>query len=251
MRADSVGRFPFAAALFAAFSIPVSAKAGGGVIQGQWSISLQAGTDIEVSGDYADAAQGTVLGLSTTVEVKRYKDIYGKSFRGNLSLGYGVARNIELFGRSGYYGTHANQVPAGNVASLPLLADFAKYKEWGAEAGVRYYFNPAERFKRYIAGVAGLRFLSASPATLSVPAANVVLNDLPFYDKSTVGVFGADLGASYDLSQSVAIGVEAGLRYQTKPSGIDTGLAGTGLDKINDVASRWSIPVLGQITFRF
>jgi hypothetical protein len=66
-----------------------------------------------------------------------------------------------------------------------------------------------------------------------------------------VGVFGGDLGASYDLSHNVAIGAEVGIRYQTAPSGIDKALAGTGLETINDAASRWSLPILGQITFRF
>ena len=98
--------------------------------------------------------------------------------------------------------------------------------------------------------MAGLRFVSELPATFSVPAAGVVLNDVPFYDSSTVGVFGADLGFSYDVSPSVGLGVEAGLRYQTGLSDLE-GLAGTGLEKINDVGSRWSVPVLATVTFRF
>ena len=75
-----------------------------------------------------------------------------------------------------------------------------------------------------------------------MPAAGVVLTDVPFYDKSTVGVFGADLGFVYDVNKSVALGIEAGLRYQTGPSDLE-GLAGTGLEPINDTGSRWSLPV--------
>jgi hypothetical protein len=48
----------------------------------------------------------------------------------------------------------------------------------------------------------------------------------------------------------VALGIEAGLRYQTGPSDIE-GLAGTGLEPINDTGSRWSVPVLASVTFRF
>ena len=54
--------------------------------------------------------------------------------------------------------------------------------------------------------MAGLRFVSELPSTFSVPAAGVVLSDVPFYDSSTVGVFGADLGFAYDVSESVALG---------------------------------------------
>lgn len=242
------------AVLAATLTLVIPALAGAAdsdAIQGRWSVAVQGGTDVEIAGDYYGATQGALLGLPTSLNAGSFKDVYGSSFRGNLSLGYGVSRSLELFGRGGYYGADAGTVPIGTAATLPLQADLGKYTEWGAEAGVRYFLNPAPAFKPYLAGVAGLRFLSAVPVTLSAPAANVVLSDLPFYGKSTVGVFGADLGASYDLARNVAIGAEVGLRFQTKPSGIDTGLAGTGLETINDGGSRWSLPILGQIVFRF
>ena len=100
------------------------------------------------------------------------------------------------------------------------------------------------------AAVAGLRFVSELPSTFSVPAAGVVLSDVPFYDSSTVGVFGADLGFSFDFGKSVALGLETGPRYQTGPSDLE-GLAGTGLESINDTGSRWSMPVVATLRFRF
>lgn len=232
--------------------IPALAGAADGEgIKGRWSVSFQGGTDVEVGGDYYGAGQGALLGLPTSVEAGSFKDVYGPSFRGSLSLGYGVGRRLELFGRGGYYGPAPSSAAIGTAATLPLQADFGKYTEWGAEAGVRYFLNPAATFKPYLAGVAGVRFLSAVPVALGASAANIALTDLPFYDKSTAGVFGADLGASYDLARNVAIGAEVGLRFQTKPSGNETGLAGTGLETINDTGGRWSLPVLGQIVFRF
>ena len=135
------------------------------------------------------------------------------------------------------------------MAGLALNADFAEYKEWGVELGYRIYFGE-KAFKPYVAPVAGLRFISELPATFSVPAAGVVLSDVPFYDKSTVGVFGADLGFAYDLNESVAMGIEAGLRYASGSSNLE-GLAGTGLEPINDTGSRWSVPVTATLKFRF
>jgi hypothetical protein len=58
------------------------------------------------------------------------------------------------------------------------------------------------------------------------------------------------LGFAYDLNERVAIGIEAGLRYQSGLSDIE-GLAGTGLESINDTGSRWSVPVTATVTFRF
>ena len=213
-------------------------------------MSLQGGTDIEISGDLHDGGSGTVLALPTLVEARSFGDVYDAGFRGQ-SLDRlrhrpeerGVPPRVLL-----QDGSETLQV--GTVAGLALNADFADYKEWGAELGYRYYFSADQPFKPYLGLAAGLRFVGELPSTFSVPAAGVVLNDVPFYDSSTVGVFGADLGFAYDLNASFALGIEAGLRYQTGLSDLE-GLAGTGLEPINDVGSRWSLPVLATLTFRF
>ena len=228
--------------------VPAGASAEG--IEGRWSVSLQGGTDIELSGNVHDGGSGTVLALPTTVGARSYRDVYNPSFRGQASIGYGIGPRSEVFLRGSYYKMSADTLQVGTVAGLVLNADFADYKEWGTELGYRYYFKADQPFKPYLAAVAGLRFVSELPATFSVPAASVVLIDVPFYDSSTVGVFGADLGFSYDVSPSVALGIEAGLRYQTGLSDLE-GLLGTGLENINDVGSRWSVPVLATVTFRF
>lgn len=227
--------------------LPAGVRAEG--IEGRWSIGLQGGTDLELSGNVHEGGNGTVLGLATVVQAKSYGDVYNPSFRGQLSVGYGIAPRSELFVRGSYYKTSSDTLQVGTVAGLALNADFADYKEWGAEAGFRQYLSDG-RFKPYVAVVAGARFLSELPSTFSVPAAGVVLTDVPFYDKSTVGVFGADIGVAYSLGDNASIGVETGPRYQTKPSRLN-GLAGTGLDSINDTGSRWSMPIVGTVTFRF
>lgn len=227
----------------------VPAPAGAQGIEGRWSVALQGGTDVEVGGDVHDGGSGTVLGLPTNVEARSFGDVYDPGFRGQLSLGYGVGPRSEVFLRGSYYKMSSETLQVGTVAGLALNADFAEYKEWGVELGYRIYFGETA-FKPYVAPVAGLRFVSELPATFSVPAAGVVLSDVPFYEQSTVGVFGADLGFAYDLSPKVAIGIEAGLRYQTGLSDLE-GLAGTGLESINDTGSRWSVPVTATLAFRF
>jgi len=243
----SLRRTMLAAAAVAAL-VPAASRAEG--IEGRWSLSFQGGTDIEMSGNVHEAGSGTVLALPTNVEAKSFSDVYDPSFRGQASIGYGIGPRSEVFVRGSYYKMSSSTLQVGTVAGLALNADFADYKEWGAQLGYRYYFQADQPFKPYLALAGGFRFLSELPSTFSVPAANVVLSDVPFYDKSTVGVFGADLGFAYDLNQSVALGIEAGLRYQTGPSDIE-GLAGTGLEPINDTGSRWSVPVLASVTFRF
>lgn len=235
------------AAATAAALVPAGASAQG--IEGRWSIAFQGGTDLELGGNVHEGGSGSVLTLPTSVEARSFADVYDPGFRGQLSLGYGVAPRGELFLRGSYYKMKSKTLQVGTVAGLTLNADFAEYEEWGAELGYRFYLGD-DAFKPYVAPVAGLRFISELPSTFSVPAAGVVLSDVPFYDKSTVGVFGADLGFSYDVSPSVALGIEAGVRYQTGLSELE-GLAGTGLEPINDTGSRWSLPIVATVALRF
>lgn len=219
-------------------------------IEGRWSVAFQGGTDLELGGDVHDGGSGTVLGLPTSVEARSFGDVYDPSFRGQLEIGYGISPDSEVFLRGTYYKMKSDTLQVGTVAGLALQADFSDYEEWGGEIGYRRYFQPEKPFKPYIGVLAGLRFVSELPSTFSVPAAGVVLEDVPFYDSSTVGVFGLDIGFSYDVSESVALGIETGPRYQTGLNDIE-GLAGTGLEPINDVGSRWSMPVLATIRLRF
>lgn len=237
-----------AVAIAAASFVPAAVSAEG--IKGRWSAAFQGGTDLELGGDVHDGGSGTVLGLPTSVEARSYNDVYKPGFRAQFELGYGTGEASEVFARGTYYKLASETLQVGTVAGLALNADFADYKEWGAEVGYRYYFNVDRPGKFYVAGLAGLRFVSELPSTFSVPAAGVVLSDVPFYESSTVGVFGADLGFTYDVSESVAIGIETGPRYQTGLSDIE-GLAGTGLEPINDTGSRWSMPFLATLRLRF
>jgi hypothetical protein len=242
-----IGRAVLAAAVAAAF-VPGSASAQD--LKGRWSMALEAGTDIELAGDVHKGGSGSVLGLPTSVEARSFGDVYDAGFRGQVSIGYGVGAASEVFLRGSYYKMQSETLQVGTVAGLALNADFAEYKEWGAELGYRHYFNADKPLKLYVGAVAGLRFVSELPSTFSVPAAGVVLSDVPFYDSSTVGVFGADLGLSFDVARNVALGLETGPRYQTGLRDLE-GLSGTGLESINDTGSRWSMPVVATLRFRF
>ncbi|HET7292725.1 MAG TPA: hypothetical protein VFM88_09880 [Vicinamibacteria bacterium] len=236
------------AALAVAGFSPVFAGAEG--LEGSWSVAFQGGTDLELSGSVHEGGTGTVLALPTNVEARSFGDVYKEGFRGQLEVGYGVSRAGEVFLRGSYYKMKSETLQVGTVAGLVLNADFAEYKEWGGELGYRHYFRVDKPFKLYVGALAGLRYVGELPSTFSVPAAGVVLSDVPFYDSSTVGVFGADLGFSYDLSQRVALGLETGPRYQTGLSDLE-GLADTGLERINDTGSRWSMPILATLRVRF
>jgi hypothetical protein len=242
--------FLLASAVAALFVAPAPAQAQSDGLKGTWTVTVRGGSALPLSGDVHNGGSGTVLGLPTTVGSRSYDDIYDAGFGFRGGLGFGVTRNMEVFGDFTYGRASAQDLSVGDVAGLDLRARFASYASRGLEGGVRLHFAPESTVNPYLALVGGVRWLDAIPATFTVPAADVVLTDTPFYDKSTVPTLGGDFGLSFAVAPRVALGVEAGLRYHTKLQRLN-GLAGTGLENLNDAGDRWSFPVAGVLKVRF
>ena len=240
----------FASAIAALFLLPVAAEAQTEGVKGTWTVTVRGGSALPVSGDVHNGGSGAVLGLPTSVGARSYDDIYDAGFGFRAGLGYGIARNVELFGDFTYGRASAQNLSVGDVAGLDLRASFAKYSSRGLEGGLRLHFAPESTLKPYVALVGGVKWIDEIPATFSVPAAGVVLADTPFYAASTVPTLGSDFGLTFDVARNMAIGAEAGLRYHTKLSRLN-GLAGTGLENLNDAGDRWSFPVTAVVKFRF
>lgn len=218
-------------------------------VQGRWSISFAGGTSL-LGGTFHDGGRGAVLGLNTSVDEKTYSDVYDAGFGWRAGFGYGVTRNIEVVGDFSWNRASASELSVGNVAGFDLRAQFEDYTSIGLEGGVRYYLAPDARVNPYVGALVGFRRVDAIPATFSVPAAGVTLADTPFYDDSTVPVFGGDIGVLFSVSPRAALGVETGFRYHTDLTDIE-GLSGTGLENLNDVGARWSVPVSAVIRIGF
>jgi opacity protein-like surface antigen len=214
------------------------------------SVSFSAGTAPSVSGIYHEGGSGTVLNLPTDVQERDYSDIYNGGFAMKLGLGYAFSPKAELIGSFTYARADAEELSVGNVAGLDLRSQFSEYRDWGLEGGIRWHFAPEAAVNPYIAAVVGARWIDAMPATFTVPAAGVVLSDVPFYDDSVAPTFGGDFGLQFKLAPAVRLGVEAGLRWTGNLADLD-GLAGTGLENLNDSSSRWTLPIMGTITFKF
>jgi hypothetical protein len=184
------------------------------------------------------------------VDAKKTGDVFDPGIGWRVGVGYGVSRKVELFGDFAWKRADASELSVGNVASLDLRAAFGDYTSYGMDGGMRYHFVPGARVAPYLSALAGFRRVEAIPGTFSVPAASVTLRDTPFFDDSTVPVFGGDVGVLFALSPRISLGVETGVRYHTDLSGVE-GLAGTGLENLNDAGDRWSVPISGVIRFGF
>jgi hypothetical protein len=217
----------------------------------KWSVSFDLGADVALSGNVHDAGTGTVLGLPTTVEARTYGDIYGSPFTWAAGLGYRVTPNMEIRGRFFRTAGASETVQVGNVATLPLFADFDDYVAMGFDGGVRAFLGSADaKVQPFVGASAGMLMTDEINSTFSVPAASVVLSNVPMLGESTVFTFAASAGLFIPMGQSFALQGGVDFRWHDNLDPVD-GLAGTGLEPINDKTSRWSMPVTIGVVIRF
>jgi hypothetical protein len=242
------GTYVLVAALLAAPAAALAQEQAG--VGGRWNVSFKGGAMMPAGGEFHEGGRGTVLGLPTSVEAKKNNEIFDPGLGWRAGIGYGVARTVEVFGDFAWNRAEASELSVGNVASLDLRAAFGDYTSYGLDGGMRYHFAPGAPVAPYVSALAGFRRVEAITGTFSVPAAGVTLQDTPFFDDSTVPVFGGDLGVLFAVSPRLGLGIEGGVRYHTGLSEIE-GLAGTGLENLNDAGSEWSVPISGVVRFGF
>jgi hypothetical protein len=236
------------AAILAAGCVGLTTSASGQTL-GPVSLSFDAGLETSGNGNVHGAGTGTVLGLPTSVQSRSYGDVFGDGFAWSVGLGYRVGPGGELRVSGGYTKQTPDRLEVGNVAGLPLFGQFGDYSAFRMDAGYRQYFG-ANRIRPYVGGSAGFVRLAEAAAEFSVPAANVTLSDVGFLEASTVPAIGFGAGLQIGLTPRTAFQTGIDFRWHGAYADRD-GLAGTGLEPINDETSRWSMPVTAGLTLRF
>jgi hypothetical protein len=219
-------------------------------VEGTRSATLSVGTGISLAGNAINEGVGTIDGKpSVLVEQalsNHFSDALRLRFTGSLGLDY----NKEVFAAFGYGKYNGTERIVGSVSGYPLLARLSNADAFDIEGGIRYYLRPEGPIRTYVAGAAGLRFLQATDATFRVVEVGLTLANQPYFKGSALLIFGGDTGVSYDVSDTIALGVELGLRYQGKP-GAEPLFADPNLQEVNDTGSRWSLPISVFAKVRF
>jgi len=236
------------AAAMACFLSPSSAWAQG--MEGTRSVTLALGTGLALSGTVINEETGRINGTPTVFVEQGYGNHFSDALRVRVMGNFGLDYNKEAFATFAYNKMNATERVTGSTGGYPLYTRFGNTSALDIEGGLRYYFRPEGPTRTYVAGVAGLRFADDVGATIRVLELGLTLTDLKYWESSTMFLVGADTGVSHDLSDTIAIGAEIGLRYQPKPSPAPI-LEGTGLENINDTGSRWSLPISAFLTLRF
>jgi hypothetical protein len=227
---------------------------------GQFAGSLSIGADFPVSGDVHAGATAPVADLGPLnpslagvsaelrIQSRDFDEIYGEATTYGLEGAYGLNGDREIFATVSRVEADQGRVQVGGAfvpalsQTLPVFGTFGEYNATRVEAGVRQYFG-AEGFRPYIAGRVGVAVTDEIRASFEIPAANILIANVPFYDDSTVLALGADVGFAYAVNDRFSIGAEVGLRYSAGLEDNDSAIGGLGLGGINNEGDRISVPV--------
>lgn len=214
-----------------------------------WSVSFDLGSQLAATGNAHGGATGRVLNLATSVSEKSYGDVFGPGLYWQVGVGYKVRPNGEVRVAANYTANAADRLQVGTVAGLQLNAAFHEYKAFGMDFGYRQYYG-SSTLRPFVGANVGFTRVSKIDATLTVPAAGVTLSNVPFYADSTVPSFGLGGGVQMQINDMLAFqgGVDFRWHGDLKQN---EGLAGTGLETINDETRRWALPVMAGLTVRF
>jgi hypothetical protein len=219
-------------------------------VEGTRSMTIFVGTGLSLSGNAINEGVGTIDGKPSVLVEQGLSNHFSDALRLRFTGSKGLDYNKEAFATLAYGKFNGTERIVGSVSGFPLLARLSNTNAFDIEGGLRYYLRPEGPLRTYVAGALGLRFLQATDATFRVVEVGLTLANLPYFEGSTLLIFGGDAGVSYDISDKTALGIELGLRHQGKP-GAEPLFADPKLQGVNDTGGRWSLPISAFMSVRF
>jgi hypothetical protein len=232
---------PLLATTVLLLTAPVAAARAQGV-EGMRSVTLFVGTGLSLAGNAINEGVGTIDGKPSVIVEQSISNHFSDALRLRFTGSKGLDYNKEVFATFAYGKYNGTHRTVGSISGYPLVARFSNPDAFDIEGGLRYYLRPEGPIRTYVDGAAGVRFLQATTVNFSVFEVGVSLDNLPYFEKSALLIVGGDTGVSYDISNTISLGAELGLRYQGKP-GAEPLFADPKLSDVNNTGSRWSLPI--------
>jgi hypothetical protein len=229
---------------------------------GQWSLTPMIGSDVTVGGEFSKAASQSASvsgsGFTGTATVslisRRFDDMYDTPILAALSTGYGVSNAGEVFGTVRYEHASGKTTAIGSAtvagtlngqavsASAPISAKADEFNQVGLDIGYRHFFPTGSNFLPYVSGSVGFNYVPAIDVALS--SGGTDLGKSHFYKDSVTAGVGLNLGLSYAIASGAALGIEAGVRYDSKLDGHSDASGVTSGDRV-------SVPLVATGRFTF
>jgi hypothetical protein len=228
-----------------------NARAQADPLAHRWSVEIGVGFDNGISGDINTSGIGQINNQVAVITKNTYEDVYGTGVTLRFGGGYMVNQDNEVRVTFTFQNLDADYVtPSGDIGVSNLYAQFSNYQAFGMDVGLRRYVRVLPRVRVYGEGGLGLGFIDKIDVTFAAPGINLAGKSSNFYDKTAAFTYGIAAGAVFQTGEQVDVFAQLGFRYVSGLAQIDQ-TVGTGLDNINDKSSRWTLPFIAGLRFRF
>ena len=220
-----------------------------GLTPGHVSVWGEIGFEGDLKGNINTSGVGQVAGSRAEIDINSWAERYDAALAVRFGFGYALDEHQQLTFTANWNQAKSDQATVGLIGGQPLLATFSDYQGWGFDAGYRYYGATASKVKPFVSMAVGVQHVQEIQADLTA-APNIVFNDVPFYQDSTVlrGRFGG--GFIVMFSDKVGLQVTGDIQY-TGALNDQSGLGTLGFERINDDGRKWSSPLTGGLIVHF
>ena len=215
-----------------------------------WSAEVGIGWDNSISGNINSSAIGQINNQAVVILKNTYEDVYGTGLHLKFGGGYMLNELSELRATFSFQSLDADLTRMGDIGISNLYGQYTDYQAFGLDVGLRRYVPLSPVVRAYGDATIGLGFVDKTDVTLVAPGANLAAKANDFYDQTAAFTLGVNLGVLIQTTDRLGIFVQGGLRWVSGMAEIDD-LVGTGLETINDNSSRWTLPFLAGVRFRF
>jgi hypothetical protein len=243
-------RLLFLVLAVAALGVASTAHAQSSATDYRWSADFAIGFDNGISGNINSSGIGRIDNQVVVILKNSYENVYGTGLHIRFGGGYMINEVTEVRATFIYQSLNADLTPMGDIGSSKLYGQYDKYQMFGLDAGFRRYVDVTTDVRAYGEGTVGLGFIDELDVFLVAPTTNLADRATDFYDRTAAFTLGGNVGVLWQVSDRVGVFGQLGLRFVTGMSAVD-GLVGTGLEKINDNSSRWTVPLVVGVRTRF
>jgi hypothetical protein len=228
-----------------------TAQAQSAAPEQRWSVDVGIGWDNGISGNINSSGIGTINNQVVVITKNSYEDVYGTGLHIRFGGGYMLSEATEVRVTFTFQSLDADFVtPMGDIGVSNLYGQYTDYQAFGLDVGLRRYGRINPRLRAYGEGTIGLGFVDKTDVTFVAPGANLVSTPSSFYDQTAAFTLGGNAGLLLQTGANVDVFGQLGLRWVSGMAEVDQ-FVGTGLDNINDNSSRWTLPFIVGIRFRF
>jgi hypothetical protein len=234
----------------AALSQTAIAEAQSSATDYPWSIEFGIGWDNSISGNINSSGIGRINNQAVVILKNSYEDVYGTGLHLRAGGGYLLDEVTEVRAAFSFQSLDADLTPMGDIGVSKLYGQYEDYQSLSLDLGLRRYVDVATGVRTYAEATAGMAFVDETDVVLVAPQVNLAGDATDFYDRTAAFALGGNIGVLWQVATKVGVFTQVGLRYVTGMSEVD-GLAGTGLETINDKSGRWTFPFLMGVRARF